>query len=152
MITVERVPQVNERPDQPPDTARLRPNEVEVRMLASRERVPGVRALAADMAMREDFDLDAIADLRLAVEEACATVLAVAEPESTLVFRMLVSANLLEINARAAVRPGAEPAVGTMSLRILSTLADSVDYWTSGDDVSGGQLFHVRLTKAQPSI
>ena len=62
---------MNERADQSSDSAAahpnedsanaaLRPNEVEVRMLARRQWVPGIRALAADMAMREDFDLDAI--------------------------------------------------------------------------------------------
>jgi serine/threonine-protein kinase RsbW len=136
---------VNERPE---DTPELRANEVEVRMLASRERVPGVRALAADMAMREDFDLDAIADLRLAVEEACATVLANAAPESTLVCRLLVSTDLLEINASATLRSGPDPEVGSMSLRILRTLADSVDCWTSTSN--GQRQFHVQLTKAQP--
>jgi serine/threonine-protein kinase RsbW len=117
-------------------------------MLASRERVPGVRALAADMAMREDFDLDAISDLRLAVEEACATVLANAEPDSTLVCRLLVSTKLLEINASATLRPGLEPEVGSLSLRILRTLADSVDYWTTNTN-GGGRQFHVQLTKSQ---
>jgi serine/threonine-protein kinase RsbW len=139
---------VNERPEDTSDTPELRANEVEVRMLASRERVPGVRALAADMAMREDFDLDAISDLRLAVEEACATVLANAEPSSTLVCRLLVSADLLEINASATLRSGSEPEIGSMSLLILRTLVDSVDCWTSTAD--GQRQFHVQLTKAQP--
>jgi len=139
---------VNERPEDTSDTPELRANEVEVRMLASRERVPGVRALAADMAMREDFDLDAISDLRLAVEEACATVLANAEPESTLICRLLVSTDLLEINASATLRSGPDPEVGSMSLRILRTLADSVDCWTS--TTNGQRQFHVQLTKSQP--
>jgi serine/threonine-protein kinase RsbW len=139
---------VNERPEDTSNTPELRANEVEVRMLASRERVPGVRALAADMAMREDFDLDAISDLRLAVEEACATVLANAAPESTLTCRLLVSADLLEINASATLRSGADPEVGSMSLRILRTLADSVNCWTS--TTNGQRQFHVQLTKSQP--
>ncbi|HEX4702532.1 MAG TPA: ATP-binding protein [Pseudonocardiaceae bacterium] len=139
---------MNERPEHLPDAAPLRPNEVEVRMLATGERVPGVRALAADMAMREDFDLDAIADLRLAVEEACATVLANAEPDSTMVCRLLVSTELLEINTSATLRPGLQPSVGSMSLRILRTLADTVDTWTSTSN--GRRLFHVQLTKSQP--
>lgn len=139
---------MNERADQSSDSAALRPNEIEVRMLASRERVPGIRALAADMAMREDFDLDAISDLRLAVEEACATVLANADPESTLVCRLLVSTKLLEINASATLRNDHEPEVGSLSLRILRTLADSVDYWTTAN--GDARLFHVQLVKAQP--
>lgn len=141
---------MNERADQSSGSAALRPNEVEVRMLASRERVPGIRAMAADMAMREDFDLDAISDVRLAVEEACATVLANAEPESVLSCRLLVSTKLLEINASAPLPDGQEPEVGSLSLRILRTLADSVDYWTTTDTAGGERQFHVQLTKSQP--
>ena len=139
---------MNEPPDHLSDTAPLRPNEVEVRMLANGERVPGVRALAADMAMREDFDIDAISDLRLAVEEACATVLANAEPHSTMTCRLLVTASLLQINTSATLRTGQEPSVGLMSMRILQTLADTVDSWTSTTD--GQRRFHVQITKSQP--
>lgn len=145
---------MNEQTEGSPDNAvrshdgPLRPTEVEIRILASREPVPGIRALAADMAMREDFDLDAISDVRLAVEEACATVLANADPASNLVCRVFVSAKLLEINASVTLRPDTEPDVGSLSLRILRTLADSVDYWTT-DTNGGGRTFHIQLTKSQ---
>ncbi|HEX3591158.1 MAG TPA: ATP-binding protein [Pseudonocardiaceae bacterium] len=127
-------------------SAPLRPHEVEVRMLAAGQSVPGIRALAADMAMHEDFDLDAISDVRLAVEEACATVLANADPAGLLVCRVLVSATDLEISAFVTLADGREPSVGPLSLRILRTLSDSVDYWTSTAD--GRRLFHVALTKS----
>lgn len=111
------------------------------------DRVPGIRAMAADMAMREDFDLDSISDLRLAVEEACATVLANADPESVLVCRMLVSPAEVEVSAHVTLPNGRDPTVGPLSLRILRTLSDSVDYWTS--NTNGQRLFHVQLTKAR---
>jgi len=75
-------------------------------------------------------------------------VLANAAPESTLVCRLLVSTELLEINASATLRSGSDPEVGSMSLRILRTLADSVDCWTSTSN--GQRRFHVQLSKAQP--
>lgn len=134
---------MNDRPGSPS----LRPNEVEIRMLARMDRVPGIRAMAADMAMREDFDLDSISDLRLAVEEACATVLANADPESVLVCRMLVSPAEVEVSAHVTLPNGRDPTVGPLSLRILRTLSDSVDYWTSS--TNGQRLFHVQLTKAR---
>lgn len=141
---------MNELADRSSDSAALRPNEVEVRMLANRERVPHVRAMVADMAMREDYDLDAISDLRLAVEEACATVLANAEPDSTMVCRLLVTPKLLEINASAGLPDGTEPQIGSLSMRILRTLADSVDHWTTtSSSEGGGRRFHVQLTKSQ---
>lgn len=115
-------------------------------MLARMDRVPGIRAMAADLAMRADFDLDAISDLRLAVEEACATVLANTDPDSELVCRLLVSAEKVEISAHVPLPDRREPSVAAFSLRILRTLSDSVDYWTSR--VNGQRLFHVQLTRS----
>ncbi len=132
-----------------PDEAPLRPHEVEVRMLARGDQVRGIRALAADLAMHEDFDLDAISDLRLAVEEACATVLANADPDSMLVCRLLVTAAELDITAFVTVADGVDPSVGALSLRILRTLSDSVDYWTT--KFGSRRRFHVQLTRAVDS-
>lgn len=117
-------------------------------MLARGDRVPGIRALAADMAMHEDFDLDAISDLRLAVEEACATVLANADPDTTLVCRLLVSSAEVEISAFVTLLDGVDPTVGPLSLRILRTLSDSVDYWTTR--TANSRRFHVQLIRSIP--
>jgi serine/threonine-protein kinase RsbW len=136
---------VNDRPD----PAHLRPGEVEIRTLASSNHVSAIRALAADLAMREDLDLDTISDLRLAVEEACATVLANADPNGMLVCRLLVSAIRLEIHASVPLPAVGEPTVEPFSLRILRTLADTVDYWTSRS--AGVRLFNVQLTTVMGS-
>jgi serine/threonine-protein kinase RsbW len=42
---------------------------VEVRTTASAALIPTIRAVASDLAARADFDLDAISDLRMAVDE-----------------------------------------------------------------------------------
>jgi serine/threonine-protein kinase RsbW len=113
-------------------------------MLADKDRVPSVRALAADMALREDFDLDRIEDVRLAVEEACATMVANAGDGAELVCRVSVSPSAVQITASVPLSDGRKPTVGPFSLRVLRTLSDSVDFWTShsGDR----QYFHVQLT------
>ena len=41
---------------------------VEVRTTASAALIPTIRAVASDLAARADFDLDAISDLRMAVD------------------------------------------------------------------------------------
>jgi serine/threonine-protein kinase RsbW len=46
-----------------------------VRTSASAEVLPTLRTIAADLAMRLDFDLDAVEDLRMAVDEACSLLL-----------------------------------------------------------------------------
>lgn len=137
---------MNDRQETPPDAAPLRPHEVEIRMLADKNRVPGVRALASDIAMREDFDLDTIEDLRLAVEEALAILIANADPDGTLVCRLLICRPHVEISASVRMRTGRQPTVGPMSLRILRTLSDLTDFWTTG--VDGSRMFHVQLTRS----
>ena len=53
--------------------------------------IPTIRAVASDLAARADFDLDAISDLRMAVDEACATLVDVAAPTATLLCAFLVA-------------------------------------------------------------
>jgi serine/threonine-protein kinase RsbW len=48
---------------------------VEVLVDSDPSLVATVRTVAADLAGRADFDLDAIADLRMAVDESCAALL-----------------------------------------------------------------------------
>lgn len=139
---------MNNRLDPPSCKAPLGQHEVEVRMLARADRVPGIRALAADMAIRQDFDLDSVGDLRLAVEEACAALLANADQEGTLVCRLLIGPSGAEIAAWVPIAEGRQPAVGPLSLVILRALSDTVDFWTTNDD--DRRLFHVQLARALP--
>lgn len=97
------------------------------------------------MAMRADFDLDTIDDVRLAVEEACATVLANTDSASELVCRILISVHEVQITASVQLPQGWEPVVGPLSLRILRTLSQTVDCWTNGTEEQ--RMFHVQLTK-----
>lgn len=134
-------------PDSAANSGPLRPHEVEIRMVAGSARASTVRAVAADVAMRADYDLDAVSDLRLAVDEACTTVLSNAKPEGTLVCRLLIASDRVEISASAETTNGAPPPKNTLGWHMLQVLADSVCYWTTVDDT--GQLcMHMRITKS----
>jgi serine/threonine-protein kinase RsbW len=137
---------VDERLEDPMDVAPLRPCEVEIRLLAAPDRVPAVRGLAADLARRADLDLDTVEDVRLAVEEACAAVVANADRHGLLVCRLLITPAAVEVAATVALPDGRRPAVGPFSLRVLRTLADSVDFWTTHDN-RHDRRFHVQFTK-----
>ncbi|PZS33659.1 MAG: hypothetical protein DLM61_04825, partial [Pseudonocardiales bacterium] len=50
------------------------PAVVELRLPARAALIPTVRTVASDLAGRADLDLDAIDDLRMAVDEACTTL------------------------------------------------------------------------------
>jgi serine/threonine-protein kinase RsbW len=124
----------------------LRAGEVEVRMRVDGVRVATVRAIAADLAIREDFDLDALADIRLAVDEACATVLAKAKPDGLLICRLLVTPAQVEVRATAATDNGEPPRGDSLGWHMLQVLTDSARCWITGAD--GDRHLHVEFTKS----
>src|SRR3712207_2793671 len=65
-------------------TGERRAERLELRVPTSPTQLPAVRAMAGDLAMRMDFDLDAVEDLRLAVDEACATLSAIVSDDRRL--------------------------------------------------------------------
>ena len=56
-----------------------RAERLELRVPTTATQLPAVRAMAGDLAIRMDYDLDAVEDLRLAVDEACATLAQIAD-------------------------------------------------------------------------
>src|SRR3712207_9053470 len=56
-----------------------RAERLELRVPITAMQLPAVRAMAGDLAIRMDYDLDSVEDLRLAVDEACATLASIAE-------------------------------------------------------------------------
>jgi len=60
-------------------------NEVEFRVVAKLENLAVVRTLIGAVGTFEDLDMDTVADLRLAVDEACTRLIRSAVPGSTLI-------------------------------------------------------------------
>ena len=124
---------------------------VEVRTSATAALIPTIRAVASDLAARADFDLDAISDLRMAVDEACATLVDVAAPATMLQCTFRVHAEHIEVHAH--VQAGAADAAvstDTFGWRVLQTLADRVEaVRLDGADGggSGGPTVGIRLDK-----
>src|SRR5690349_7700583 len=121
---------------------------VEVRTTASAALIPTIRAVASDLAARADFDLDAISDLRMAVDEACATLVDVAAPTSLLQCTFRVHPERIEVHAQ--VRAGtADAAVSTDTFgwRVLQTLADDVQAVRDTSAGHGGPTVGIRLDK-----
>ncbi len=101
---------------------------VEVRTSATASLIPTIRAVASDLAARADFDLDAISDLRMAVDEACAALVDAAEPTSALTCRFLVRPERIRVHAEVqAAKPDTVLSTDTFGWRVLQTLADEVE-------------------------
>lgn len=111
------------------------PATVELRLSASAALIPTVRTVASDLAGRADFDLDAISDLRMAVDEACTTLVRLTTEQETLtcVFTLDTDSIGVCVSTRAT-RPGVEVSTESFGWRVLQTLTDDVQARAGGAD------------------
>jgi serine/threonine-protein kinase RsbW len=107
--------------------AARRAERLELRVPTSPTQLPAVRAMTGDLAMRMDFDLDAVEDLRLAVDEACATLAAVALGDSPLTVVFEASRDALRIDAWVPTTAGTDVERDGFGWAVLHTLVDSVE-------------------------
>ena len=104
---------------------------VELRMSADPTQLSVVRAVAADIAMRQDFDLDSIEDLKLAVDEACSTLISLAAPAAVLSAQFVVVEGSVQVSTKVSSQRSAPPDRDSFGWRVLSALVDSVTTWVA---------------------
>ena len=110
-----------------------------------------IRAVTASVASRVPLSFDAIEDLKLAVDEGCARLLAVSRAATRLQLRLTISDEGLEaaVSIDAEAGPWPPPNIEeTFSWRVLSALVDTVAL-----DLDAGAP-SVRMTKSRfgPSV
>jgi serine/threonine-protein kinase RsbW len=124
------------------------PDGIELRLAARLEHLPIIRSVAANLAIRADFDLDSIADLKLAVDEACSTLITRAVKGATLSCHFVARGNEIRFAATVASSLDTEPSRDSFGWRVLSTLTDQVDTWLDGDGPDGRRtIVHIELAK-----
>jgi len=109
-----------------PGSISLGPGDIELRLAADLVNLPIVRSVVATIATRADFDLDAIADLRLAVDEACSTLITRAIPGTIMSCRFTVPGDALCFIGTVQSANASEPSTKSFGWRVLSTLTDAV--------------------------
>lgn len=123
---------------------------VEVRVAAQPEQLAVMRAVVGDLAMRADFDVDSIADIRLAVDEACSSLVRLAAASASLVCRFQSGAEGLTVTAEVISSESSGPRKDTFSWRVLSALTDSVSTSVEATaDTAGSHLVRIELTKGR---
>jgi serine/threonine-protein kinase RsbW len=116
-----------------------RGERLELRVPTTATQLPAVRAMAADLALRMDYDLDAVEDLRLAVDEACATLSLIAAGDAPLTVVFETRRTGLHIDAWVPTAAGTEVPRDGFGWAVLATLVDAVDARCSAQDqVPGG--------------
>jgi serine/threonine-protein kinase RsbW len=104
-----------------------RAERLELRVPTTATQLPAVRAMAGDLAMRMDYDLDSVEDLRLAVDEACAILAAIGEADSPLTVVFETTRAGLHIDAWVPTAEGTDVPRDGFGWAVLQTLVDNVD-------------------------
>ncbi|MQA94534.1 MAG: anti-sigma factor [Streptosporangiales bacterium] len=107
---------------------------VTVRMPAASAYLSVLRTATAGLAARLDFTLDEIEDLRIAVDEACAMLLAQALPGADLTAEFELGEDGMRVVVSALTSNGEVPARDTFAWTVLTALAGSVDAQVGPDD------------------
>jgi serine/threonine-protein kinase RsbW len=95
----------------------------------------------------EDLDLDAIADLRLAVDEACTRLIRGAAPDATLVVNVDPRERELVITASALCLGPDVLSPGTFSWHVISSLTDDVKVSRDGVEMPrDGGVISIAMT------
>jgi anti-sigma regulatory factor (Ser/Thr protein kinase) len=113
------------------------PRSVELRVSAQLENLAVIRTVIGALATFEDLDLDAVADLRLAVDEACTRLIRSTTPDATLL--LVVDPRVDELVVDASTTSTAEDVLtpGSFSWHVLTSLTDDVHVFHDGDDLEG---------------
>lgn len=120
---------------------------VEFRVSAQLENLAVIRTVVSAVGTFEDLDFDAVADLRLAVDEACTRLIRSAAPGATLVVVVDPSADQVVVRASANCSQADVVTPGSFSWHVLTSLTDEVTTFSDGhhgDDA--GQVFGISLT------
>jgi serine/threonine-protein kinase RsbW len=107
---------------------------VTVRLPADSAYLSVLRTATAGLAARLDFNLDEIEDLRIAIDEACAMLLAQAVPGTDLTCEFELSGDAMSIGVSVLTVDGQQPSRDTFAWTVLSSLAGDVDARVGADD------------------
>lgn len=123
-------------------------DEIEVRVAADPAQLPMLRAITSAVAMRQDHDLDTIADLKMAVDEACSMLVLKAVKGTILTCRFTPGKTEIKVFASALSDSDDWPDTSAFSWHVLSTLTDSLETGVAQAPADpGGFTLWIELTK-----
>src|ERR1700758_2771359 len=119
---------------------------IELRVAAQLENLAVLRTLVGAVGTFEDLDFDAVADLRLAVDEVCTRLIRSATPDATLAIVVDPRDDELVVEASAACDTHDVVAPGSFSWHVLTWLGGDVHTFHDGRAPDRGGVFGVTLT------
>ncbi|AWK71460.1 anti-sigma factor [Rhodococcus oxybenzonivorans] len=122
---------------------------VELRVRATPDQLSVLRALAATVAIHEDFDLDSIADIKLAMDEICTQLIVRATPDAVLVCRLQYLDGTLRVAVSSTTTTIDSLGPRSFGWHVLHALTDSVDMRHELDPPSSGFVTTMEFTRVK---
>jgi serine/threonine-protein kinase RsbW len=119
---------------------------IELRVAAKLENLAVLRTLVGAVGTFEDLDFDAVADLRLAVDEVCTRLIRSATPDATLAIVVDPRDDELKVEASTTCDSDDVVTPGSFSWHVLTSLTDDVQTFQDGSGPDGHRVFGVTLT------
>ena len=107
---------------------------VTIKLPATSAYLSVLRTATAALAARLDFTLDDIEDLRIAVDEACALLLATALPGADIESEFALRGDVMQVSVRAPTVDGLQPPRDTFAWTVLTALVGEVDSGVDADN------------------
>ena len=125
---------------------------VELRVAARVANLAVLRTLVGAAATFEDLDFDMVADLRLAVDEACTALIRSSVPDSTLMVVIDPRDDQVVITASTTCRGDGVVTPGSFSWHVLTSLTDEVRTFSDGQSADAGAVFGISLITRRASL
>lgn len=123
------------------------PAAVELRVAARLENLAVLRTVVGAVGTFSDLDFDAVADLRLAVDEACTRLIRSATPGATLIVVVDPREDVVVVEASTTCDTRDVVTEGSFSWHVLSSLTDDLQTFHNGHETSSdGVVFGITLT------
>jgi serine/threonine-protein kinase RsbW len=126
-------------------------DKVEFRVAARLENLALLRTLVAAVGTFEDLDSDTVADLRLAVDEACTRLIRSAVPNATLVVVVQSELDEVVIDASTSCTTTDIMEPGSFSWHVLSSLTDDIKTYQDGQGSGDGQIVGISMSTRRVS-
>ena len=126
---------------------KMSPAAVELRVAARLENLAVLRTVVGAVGTFSDLDFDAVADLRLAVDEACTRLIRSAAADATLLVIVDPREDVVVVEASTTCDTYDVVTEGSFSWHVLSSLTDDLQTFHNGHDPSpDGLVFGITLT------